>query len=319
MGGLSRPAADAQSAIVRDAQQVLAHHGKSFAWAARWLGEGEAARTALLYAFCRRLDDLVDEKPPEEAREALACVRRDLARGASGDPVVASFLQLRREIGLPRAVVDAFVDGLASDLGPVRVAHPSALVRYAYGAAGSVGVMLCAAFGVRDARALPFAVDLGVAMQLTNIARDVLEDARRDRVYLPESLLSPRVTPRALVLGDPEARIEAYVAVRRLLDLADRFYRSADLGMRFLPWRARLAVLTASRVYEAIGGAIGREPHLYWKRRAVVGRAGKLWHTLRAVASLVARPRYWNVRRAPVHDAQLHVPLRGLPGADPAS
>ncbi|MEL6906790.1 MAG: squalene/phytoene synthase family protein, partial [Planctomycetota bacterium] len=186
------------------------------------------------------------------------------------------------------------------------------LDRYCYRVAGTVGLLMCALFGVDDPRALPFAVDLGLGMQLTNICRDVLEDAERGRVYLPQSVLGVDVTAERLAAREPDALARARTVVEDLLERAECFYRSADLGTPMLPARARYAVLAASRTYEAIGARIRRFPAGGLPERAYVGASGKALHVLRGVAA-GALPR----RGSPVHDATLHTALRGLPGADP--
>jgi phytoene synthase len=299
--------------------EVLARHGKSFAWASRFLGRREADIAAETYAFCRRVDDLADDAPADEAVRALAALRAQL-RGAAGPAGwVESFLSLAERIGLPVEVVDEFVAGIAHDTGSVRIADEVALVRYAYGVAGTVGLKMCAVFGVSDPRAFPFAIDLGVGMQLTNLCRDVLEDAGRDRVYLPGTALGEGVSPALLLSGDTRARARAERAIWRVLELADAYYRSADRGLRFLPRRARLSILVASRVYEAIGFEVrsGLRDGSYWSRRAFVSRSGKVWHTLRAVGSFLSRPLYWRLGPPPSHEPLLHEALVGLPGADP--
>jgi phytoene synthase len=215
----------------------------------------------------------------------------------------------RRRIDVRYAL--ELVAGVASDLGEVRVADDAALVRYGYRVAGTVGLMMVGVLGVRAAEALPHAVDLGVAMQLTNICRDVREDAERGRVYLPASRL------RALgVAPTPEGVLGARDAVRRvvtdLLALADRYYASAEDGMRHIPWRARLAILVASSVYRAIGVRLLSRGADALAGRTVVPFGGKLW----AAVGAVLRLPWASLRRSP-HAEALHGALVGLPGIDP--
>ncbi len=301
------------------ARAVLARHGRSFHWASRLLSGVQAERAARLYAFCRRVDDLADAADAATAAPALQRIRRDLQDGASSDPLVEDFLRLCIETAIPLEVVLRFLDAVESDLGRVRMADRSQLVRYAYGVAGTVGLMMCAVLEVRRAEALPFAVDLGVAMQLTNVARDVAEDARCDRRYLPAGDLPASLEPREILAAGPAQRIALETAVHGLLHLAGSFYRSADAGMHHLPWRARLGILTASRVYEGIGSELRRSGSDFLDRRIVLGTGSKLRHTLRALGALLFRPRYWGLGRARPHAAALHLALRRLPGADPAA
>ena len=269
-------------------EDILARRGSSFAWAGRFLPRDCRNEVVQLYAFCRQVDDLADRA---EDRAAAARRLQDLdARlrvGDTRDPLAAQLLELARDGGFPLRPALSLVAGIRQDLGPVRIESREDLLRYAYRVAGTVGEMMCPLLGCRSAAALPFAIDLGTAMQLTNIARDVLEDAQQDRLYLPSDQLGASVTPKALVAGDSAARRRAWRVVLELLDLAEGYYRSSDRGLALLPPRTRAAILVSSRVYEAIGAKIRRAGEsLYWRRRSRLGRAAYLWHTLRALAYL---------------------------------
>jgi 15-cis-phytoene synthase len=223
--------------------------------------------------------------------------------GVGSHPLAIAFALLRRR-GVPETAAAALVATVRGDCGPVRIADEAGLLRYAYGAAGTVGIMMCAVLDVRDAQALPFAVDLGIAMQLTNIARDVAEDAARDRIYLPAEWLPPDYGPDAIARS-PEP---AFAAIDRVLVLAGRHYRSAEGGFRHLPASARTAIRAAARLYEAIGPVVLRAgpAALATGRRAVVPD----WRRLLLLARCLAP-----APPAAPHDARLHTALRGLPGA----
>ncbi len=301
--------------VVQAPDEALATYGKTFHWASRALGEATARRTRSFYAFCRYADDLADELEPEVSRPLLERLQRELERGQTADPVLADFLQLARELELDLTPARELVHAVTSDLVPARFETVEQLLRYAHGVAGTVGLVMCEILGARDPQARPFAVDLGIAMQLTNIARDVLEDARQGRMYLPAELLGGALQPEDLVQDRGAARVRARQATNAVLRLAGAYYRSADLGMRFLPLRARTAVLTASRCYEAIGPRVRRAGP--WRGRAHVGYAGKCAHTVRALVFSACIPvRRWLAPAAPRHDARLHRRLRGLAGTD---
>ena len=134
---------------------------------------------------------------------------------------------------------------------------------------------MCHLFGVKNPRAYPFAVDLGVAMQMTNICRDILEDAERARVYLPAEMLAGQVCAAGLVAGDPVQRANAYTGAVRLLGIADEYYASAAQGYGFLPVAVRQAIKIAARLYQAIGEKVVAAPKQYWQRRTVVSAATK--------------------------------------------
>jgi phytoene synthase len=181
--------------------------------------------------------------------------------------------------------------------------------------AGTVGLMMCGVLGVKGEVARRHAIDLGVAMQLTNIARDVAEDARMGRVYLPRTRLEAAGTsPEALLEGraDPAA---VSTVVRDLLAVAEVYYRSADAGMPHIPFRSRVAVLAASRLYRQIGRVLlarGADP---LEGRTVVGWFGKAAALLAALGAAWFDPVATGRRRV-AHDAGLHAALHGFFGVN---
>jgi phytoene synthase len=297
---------------VDEAVRVLAAGSRSFHFASLFLPADRRGDAALLYAFCRHVDDVADEaSDAATARAALQALVAELVGERSPGPLITAVRALFARRGIDVVHALDLIDAVASDLGQVRVADDGELVRYGYGVAGTVGLMMCGVLGVDDPDALPHAVDLGVAMQITNICRDVAEDARLGRVYLPASRLGEHG-----VLGTPSAVLGASgpvaVVVGDLLALADRYYRSAEDGLRYIPWRARVAILVAARVYRAIGVQLREHGCDALAGRTVVGLGRKVRTALAALFAFVGVSR----RRAP-HDATLHRPLVGLSGADP--
>ena len=291
-----------------DADAVLREHGRTFTWARRFLGRRQAARATHLYAFCRYLDDVADEGYDRRAASrALESVRADLVAGRSEDPCVATFLAQFTARPAVQAAALALIDGVARDLAQVAFESERELMRYCYRVAGTVGVMMCDVLDQPDPAAAPFAVDLGIAMQLTNIARDVHEDARRGRRYLPAELVAGA---SAQSLVDLEGG--AHVGARQtLLDRAEAYYESGRRGLAFLPLRARFAILIAAENYRAIGvraRALGDRVEV----RAVVSPVAKLWITVGAVLGAFVRPSFWVRPRR--HEGRLHRHLEGLGG-----
>ncbi|MGB5619599.1 MAG: phytoene/squalene synthase family protein [Desulfobacterales bacterium] len=299
----------------RGPRETMAQNGKSFNWAARIFSNKMIDDAAVLYAFCRAVDDIADNDPEEVARRKLSRIRTELTAGSSHDPVVQSFLDLAQRTAIDPRIPMWFINTVSADIGPVRMNSWDELIRYAYGVASTVGLLMCAVMGVRNSAAYPFAVDLGIGMQLTNIARDVVEDAHRNRRYLPLELLNADFDVSRIQAGDSDAKALITRARQCVLDCAVKYYRSADLGMRFIPLRARLAVVTASRLYEAIGGRVLRQS-TKWGQRAYVGVPDKIRLTMCAFGSALFLPSYWHVGRYPVHDAQLHRALVGRPGVN---
>ena len=225
-----------------------------FSAAAAWLARSTYNDIASVYLFCRTVDDLADETGDGEALDRLA---GELRGRLEPRWLTGRMIDLRAKgVDLDAAV--ELIEGCRWDTrAPVRVADRKALLRYAYLVAGTVGRMVAPLLGASDPRAMPHAVGLGMAMQLTNIARDVGEDAVRGRVYLPATWLSDEGIDAGTVLrGDRDEAVAR--VVERLLQEAEVHYRRADGGLRYLPLRGRLAVALASRRYRAIGRKVGR-------------------------------------------------------------
>jgi 15-cis-phytoene synthase len=292
------------------AGQVLAKNSKSFALAARLLPPEVARNVVVLYAYCRRADDEVDLAPPSEQSRRLAALRAELdgvfSAAVPEDPALATFQQVVRECEIPRVYLDELLMGMQMDVEQVAYRNVPELALYAHRVAGVVGLMMCHVMGVRDPRALEHAAHLGIAMQLTNIARDVLEDWQRGRLYLPDELLAahgaPGLRQQLLAAGGdfPEQFAAAAAgATADLLEFADEYYVSGDLGMADLSLRCSLAVRTARSVYAAIGDRVRAQGCNPLAGRAIVPTPTKLRLAARALhQTLYAAPKSW-LRPAP--------------------
>jgi 15-cis-phytoene synthase len=306
----------APSPVLESSYRTLQHKARTFHFASHLLPRAARDDAALVYAVCRLVDDTADEATdPLAARAALDRLVAELHGRTPARPLIAAFRSAAARLSLPLRAAEELIQGVRTDLGPVRIADDGELLRYSYRVASTVGLMMCSVIGVTRPQAHPFAVDLGLAMQLTNIARDVAEDAERDRVYLPATRLRRAgVEPQEVVDGTADPRAVAGV-VREVLDLADRYYRSADGGMRDIPWRARQAILVASRVYRAIGMRLRRRGCDALGGRAVVPLAGKVaWGSRALIAGF--HPRITGLGPRPQHEAALHLALRDLPGTN---
>ena len=294
------------------AVSTLSRHGRSFHFASKLLDPQTAMRSARLYRFCRYVDDIADSTNDHGlARQRLDQISAMLTRGVASDPVIGDFLLLARECEIEIEPALELVRGVRSDLELVRFADPDELLQYCYRVAGTVGLMMCAVLEVRNPKAYPFAIDLGIAMQLTNIARDVAEDALQGRRYLPASMLGD-VEPSEIVDPDPDLQLHLAASVDALLNLAERFYVSGQRGLVYLPDRARLGIRVAARVYRRIGMRIRRNDCATWRGRAIVPGWQKVLVAITAVATeYLSRP-FMRARR---HDRLLHHSLRGRFGS----
>jgi phytoene synthase len=294
------------------ADAVLAEKGRSFHWARHLLGKRHAARATRLYAFCRHLDDLADEAGSKErARASLDAARRDISTGSSSDPVIRDGLSLMRECGIGEALVLELISGALSDLDEVRMRDEAGLLRYCYQVAGTVGLMMCRVLDVDDPRAFPHAVDLGIAMQLTNICRDVAADAAMGRRYLPATLIGDL---QAGDLVDPtiDRRDTIREGILSLLTLADDYYRSGEAGLSYLPLQARAGILVAARVYHGIGEELRSRGGDCWSRRAEVSSLRKALLSTVALVGTARDKSFWIT--GSTHKRDLHSCLTGLPG-----
>ena len=238
---------------------VLTRHARSFRLAGRFLPGEQLDEAAVVYAFCRMVDDAADEAPDHDTAEAaLSEISAEVRGQAPADHITAAFLDICRRRGIPLVAAKELIAGVDSDLGTVRLRNDAELTRYSYRVAGTVGLMMCGVLGVTDRTAWAHAIALGIGMQITNICRDVMEDAGRGRVYLPEDRLAAAgITDEQLLNGSHDRAALAGV-VSDLLDVADENYAYAECGMAAIPWRGRLGILIASRLYRAIGVRLRR-------------------------------------------------------------
>lgn len=261
-------------------RKLLAAGSKSF-FAASWLLPKRCLDGAMvLYAFCRVADDLVDEaQGGAEAVEALR-KRLDAIYGENTaslpDPIDRSLAYVVRRHGMPRALFDALIEGFAWDAQGRRYETLSEVRAYGARVAGTVGALMTLLMGPRDEETLARACDLGVAMQLTNIARDIGADARLGRVYMPLGWLrEAKVDPDRLVAA-PVPSAELAVLTHRILDEATRLYVRSELGVARLPGDCRPSIRAARLVYAAIGRVIAANGYDSVSHRASTSLLRKL-------------------------------------------
>jgi phytoene synthase len=278
------------SADRRACRALLRNGSRSFFAASHLLPDSVREPATALYAFCRLADDAVDldEGARDGRRGALARLSERLDRAYRGVPLALpadrAFAETVRRFDMPRALPEALLEGLAWDAEGRRYETLSDLLGYAARVAGAVGVMMAVVMGVRDRDALARACDLGAAMQLTNIARDVGEDARAGRLYLPMGWLREAGIDPEAWLASPRFSPAIGEIVGRLLAEADRLYVLGESGIGELPLGCRAGIRAARFLYAEIGAEIARRGHDTVARRAVVPAARKLVLCLRAVA-----------------------------------
>jgi phytoene synthase len=277
-------------------EATMAYHARSFAPAARLLARPDRLRVARLYTLCRTIDDIADEIGGQVGRDALQMLHDALGQTEAKGLLAteAQDLFAGRPEGL--AALRDLIAAAAADTGPTCIADDTTLDAYCMGVAGTVGVMICALFDI-ERRWHRAAADLGMAMQLTNICRDVAEDASAGRRYLPFS--SCPFPPHAIASGAPDAVNAAETSMARLLDRADGLYRSGHNGLIALPARLRLAVAAAAAMYGGIGSELRHRNFAPLSGRAIVPVGRKAVLAASAVARETAR--LWKTERVPAH------------------
>ncbi|RFO97043.1 phytoene/squalene synthase family protein [Rhodoferax lacus] len=251
---------------------------KTFFAASRLLPLRVRAASIALYAFCRVADDLVDEGGNVDANLQMLRQRLDLIyAGTPSDSVEDQALAIVvQQHQLPRMLLDALLEGFAWDATGRRYDTLEDLHGYCARVAGTVGAMMCWIMGSQSERTLARACELGVAMQLTNIARDIGEDARNGRLYLPRVWLQEAGVDVRKWLADPVSTAAIQTLTERLLAEADTLYAQAQAGIAELPPDCRAAILAASTIYGEIGQQLRREGLDSIHHRTVVSTRRKL-------------------------------------------
>jgi phytoene synthase len=271
-------------------QDLLRRGSKSFHAASLLLPRRMRAPAAAVYAFCRVADDAVDLS--DEPGPALDALRGRLRRAFDGrpdpDPVDRALAAVGRIYGLPIEAFEGLLEGFAWDVEGRRYETLAELRGYCVRVASTVGVMMTVLMGVRRERTLWRACDLGVAMQLTNIARDVGEDAREGRVYLPAVWLAEVGLRPEDLIERPVFSPELGFVVRRLLDAAERLYARADAGVDKLPRDCRTAIRAARLIYADIDRAIVDAGYDTMSQRAYTTGPRKAWLALRSLPAALS-------------------------------
>ena len=280
------------SALYRRAAEVTAAGSRSFYFATRFFPRDLARSAHAVYWFCRHTDDLVDECASVETGRrdleawALAAAAA-LDTGCAEHPVLRVFVDTVHRCGIPHQYPMELIEGMRMDLDGTRYETFADLRLFCYRVASVVGLMMSHVIGFRG-DALPYAIDLGIAMQLTNILRDVGEDLDRGRIYLPAAEM------RRFNYGEPELRAREMTApFRELMKFqaarARDYYQRAEPGIALLRPEGRFAVKIAADVYRDILTRIERSDYRVFDRRAVVPAPRKYWLTMRAMAGPAAR------------------------------
>ena len=244
-------------------QSLISKHAKSFNWAGFFLSQKTFKKCSILYDFCRTVDDIADEDSALSIKQKkFAEFKLNFQRKNLSNIVIKNICELMEQENISKKVVEDLFDGVESDLKlEVVLKNKKDLLVYSYRVAGTVGLMMAKILKVKDVFALKCAIDLGIAMQLTNISRDVVEDKKINRSYIKHD----------------------FVSIKETIELADTFYESSFKAIKSIPIISRFSIIVARRVYKKIGNNILKTKNIekYNKTGKVyVSNIGKIIETL---------------------------------------
>ena len=255
-------------------KNYLSIYAKSFNWSGFFLPKKIYSRCSKLYDFCRTIDNIADQNTDLEIKKKeLEKFKMKFEQKNQQDSVIKNMCDLMSESNISKKIVNDLFDGVESDLKKeVRIKTEKELLVYSYRVAGTVGLMMAKILGVKKKESLQRAIDLGIAMQLTNIARDVVEDENKNRIYL---------------IKNSE---DTFLDIKKIIYKADSFYDSSFVGIKDIPLNCRFSIVVARRVYRQIGKKILQKKDISSYKKAgkiYVSNFGKIIQTIFSFSDLI--------------------------------
>jgi len=245
--------------------QTLKKHAKSFYFAGLLLDKQTLHDASVLYAFCRQLDDAADIEDMSEKSVKLQQLITDYRTDHSQNEINIAFKELKKKYQLKNQFIDDLILGVSSDLQFKQPKNLKELIFYSYQVAGTVGGLMAKILGATNEKAWRFAIDLGIGMQLTNISRDVKEDALNNRIYLPQDQLGSDID--ATTILNPEHKTKVYHVTKEILTTADKYYQSGFNGIYYIPKKNKFSILIAGMLYQSIGNKVLNNNEKFLKQR----------------------------------------------------
>ena len=261
--------------------QSLAKHGKSFYWASFFLPDKNKDAASELYSICRYFDDLADETSIDQSEKLKEEFEQICNRAEH--PINKFF----KNNNISIQILGDLIKGLIKDQKLVRIQTERELIEYSYQVAGTVGLMMQPLILVNNKEANKHAVDLGIAMQLTNIARDIYEDATMNRVYLPKEWLQDISVEQLTNNSNQEIQTLMSKIIKKLIDLSEVYYQNGFSGMKYIPIKTRLAIFFAAKIYRGIGMKIKSNQYQYSNKRVYLNKFYKLWVTIKSLPEFI--------------------------------
>jgi len=252
-------------------KKVLKDHAKSFYFAGLLLDKNTLNDASILYAFCRQLDDAADEGTDNLVK--LNCLIEDYKKNSSENIVNNTFKKLQDKYELDQIFIDDLMKGIKADLSFEQPKNLNDLIIYSYQVAGTVGGLMAKILGANDQNAWKFAIDLGIGMQLTNIARDIKEDAINKRIYIPKDMLGDITHQNILNESNKE---QIFKATESILKIADQYYESGLQGIFHIPNKNKFSIFVAAHLYRSIGNKVLKNKNEFLKSRSYLNTFEKI-------------------------------------------
>ena len=255
---------------------------KTFYFASFFFNKEIRQEISTLYIFCRYVDDISDSGNLNKfrAKQKLKNITKDLKKLESKDIIVKKFIRLMKKKKIQIRTPIMLINGVMQDLGKVQLKNLEELIIYSYKVAGTVGLMICNILEVNNKDLKFKGIQLGIAMQITNIIRDIDEDLKRNRIYFPLDYLTIKKNKPKQILNDTELQKEFSKNIERLKDLSDLIYTNSRIGIYKLPIRFRLPIALASKLYQGIGLKIKKHQYNVWNKRHYLSFVEKLANSL---------------------------------------
>ncbi|MDC3023405.1 squalene/phytoene synthase family protein [Pelagibacteraceae bacterium] len=276
----------------------LKREGKSFYWASFFLPQSTKRKAGTLYSICRYFDDIAD-KHFEDQTNFLKNTIEEIKKNKNNK--INLFLQKNK---INNKIFIDLIEGLILDQKKIRIQNKEELIKYSYYVAGTVGLMMSKIIGVKNEEAAKSAIDLGIGMQLTNIARDVYEDSKLKRIYLPSNWI-PNISLKNLnnlneFNSDNDVKISK--AIHKVINLSEKFYINGFAGLKYIPFSTRLGIFIAANVYKGIGIKIKSNKKKYLRERIYLNSFEKFIITIKSLLLFIFIPlmnyKYQNIRES---------------------
>ena len=264
----------------------LKREGKSFYWASFFMPKSSKQNAGILYSICRYFDDIAD-KYSEDQTNFLKDTIEEIKKNKNNK--VNIFLQKNK---INNLIFIDLIEGLILDQKKIRIQNKEELIKYSYHVAGTVGLMMSKIIGVKHEKAARSAIDLGIGMQLTNIARDVYEDSKMKRIYLPANWI-PDISLKNLTdlhnkSSEKDERISN--AIHEVISLSDKFYENGFAGLKYIPLSTRLGIYIAANIYRGIGVKIKSNKKKYLRERVYLNLLDKFLITVKSILLFIFIP-----------------------------